>query len=239
MSLLPLATKNPNKEIIDLISNNIAFVNPLAGKIATGVSAITLLKSTVNAIGFNPPLTPNPNYNPSVGIYATDIVNAVDTLLITFNRFKIHTDGLSGVSINGGLSGANFATLSTIATNVQKYHDESAVCSIVYGIFGALLVAENIANQINLLVGQIQNLLSFPDQVKTNLDFITSLLESQIANDLLAFANAELELLRQVAASALTSLLNDPCMGNIIASVATDEAKRVLNKNAREAINNL
>lgn len=237
MSLIPAIPKNLNADISNLIKSNSAFTNPLANTLALGQSSIASMRTLVSSIGFSPipPLPANPLYNPLIGSHANDIISAIDTLTSTFNRMILHTNNLSGVNLSTGLNGANFATLAVIASNVQNSNG-TGICELVNGVFGSILNAASIVNQINTLIGQIQNILSFPDQIANNLNFIKQLLESQIANDLLAFANAELTVLQNAVATALGSLLNDACIGNIISQIGTIELKQVLGAKVQSVI---
>lgn len=239
--LLPEIPKNPLSNITDLIKQNTAFSNPLAPIIGTATDTLTSVKTLVNSIGFNPvpPLLANPLFNPTVGASASDIITSTDLLLVTLGRFQSHTDNLSGVSLATGLTGSNFATISSIVANVQKYHESSAICDIVYGAFGAIMAAADIISKITTLMGQLANLLTIPSQIASALNSIRQLIESQIANDLLAFANAQLTALQNAAASAISSLINDACMGNIIAAVGTQELRTILNTKAQTIINKI
>jgi hypothetical protein len=235
MSLLPTAPTNPFADIQNLIKTNTAFVNPLSGIISTGTATFTAFKA--NVLDLSDPLSGN--YNPSVAIHGNDIVNAVDTLQTTFGRLLSHSDNISGVSLSTGLTGSNFATISTIVESVQKYKDDGLVCSVVYGAFGVILKAADIANTINLLLGQIQNLLSQPGQIADNIDFAKDYIETLITEDLVAFANAQIEALQIAAAAALTSLIGNPCIGEVLGKVGSRELKVIIDEKIRSIGDNI
>jgi hypothetical protein len=229
MSLLPSVEVNPYASISKLISANTAFVNPLATSISSGLTGINNLKSYVtlasNVI--------NPEYNAGVAIHGTSIINAVDTLVITFNRFASHTNNLSGVSLSTGLNGANLATITSIVASVDKYRTDGAVCEAVFAAFGAILKAAEFVDAINTLLGQIANILSIPEQIANNINFIISKIETQITEDLVAFTNAQLEALQLAAATAITSLIGNPCIGEVLTKIASQELKTEIDKKIR------
>lgn len=230
MSLLPAINDLPYKDISDLISSNAAFTNPLRPSITLINASVTSLQTLVNSIGFDTlfPSPPNPLYNPAVGIHASQILIAIDNLNTTLGRFSSHTDNLSGISLSNGLQGANFATITTIVSTVDKYKNDGSVCEVVFGAFGAILKANEFITAINNLIGQIGNILTIPGQIASNLDFLQQLLEEQIESDLIAFANAQIDLLQLSAAAALSSLINNDCIAEILTKVGSQELKTVI-----------
>lgn len=223
MSLFPDVPKIPYADVTKLITANTAFVNPFASINSLATSRITQFKTFVTSVS----TVGNSLYDAGVATNATAILASISTIQTTLGRFSSHTDNLSGVSLSTGLTGANFATISTIVSTVQKYKDNS-ICDVVNGVFGAIQNLASIITSINQLLGQLDNILTIPSQISTYIDNLKNLLESQIQADLLNFATAQLTALQLAAAAALTSLIGNACVSDVITKIGTDELKKIV-----------
>lgn len=232
MSLLPPLPLHPFDDINKLVSSNLAFTNPYQYTIDFVTMKINNMVSYVNFAS----IITNPLYNPDVATNALGILTASTSILTTLNRFGIHTDNLSGVSLSSGLTGANFATISTVVSTVQKNSRDGSICEIVNGVFGAIQNIASILNKINILISDIENIINIPFQIASKLNTIIAFLENQIQTDLLNFANAQLTALQLAASAALSSLLHNQCIADIISKVGTDELKKVVNSRIRGII---
>jgi hypothetical protein len=230
MSLLPPVPEIPYKDITQLINGNLAFKNPLGEFNALALSKANGLKTFVTAA--SDPL--NPLYNSEIAANTTQIINSVNNLINTFNRFTSHTNNLSGISLSTGLTGANFATITTIVSTVQRYRNDGGICQIVNGAFGAIQNASAIATQIAQLIGFIDNVLTIPNQIADKMDFMRGLLENQIESDLISFASAQLDALQLSAAAAISSLINNDCIADVLTKVGTQELKNVIREKGRD-----
>ena len=158
---------------------------------------------------------------------------ATDNLLTTFNRFRTHTDSLSGVNLSTGLNGANFATISSIASVVQKYRNDGSICQIINNAFGAILKANEYITAIQNLYGQLQNILTIPTQISSRINELRTLIESQIEEDLIAFASAQIDALRLSVASTISSLIGNDCIAEVLTVVGSQELKNVIANRGR------
>lgn len=230
MSLLPSQQDIPFRDISKLVLSNTAFINPYTSILSTTntkLSGLTSYISSASTIG-------NPLYDAGVALNATQIVVAINNLANTLVRFTSHSNNLSGISLSNGLQGANFATISSIVSSVQQYKDDGSVCELVYKAFGAILNASAIITQINLLLGRIDNILTIPDQIADNIDFIRLLLEEQIESDLNTFASAQIEALQYAAAAAINSLINNQCISQILTQIGSQELKNIIRERTSE-----
>lgn len=231
MSLLPdVKTLIPPFDgVKKLISANTAFVNPVSAPIINAVSSINRAKDRVLAATD----ILNPNYNPQVAANSSQIIAAMGTLTTTLGRFGVHTDALSGIGLGTGLGGSNLVSIASIVDSVQKYKNEGAICSAVYGAFGAIMKAAEIINSINALLGMLDRLSDIPEQIEAALLLLRNQLENQIETDLLAFANAKIEALELAAANAITSLIGNPCISDVLTKIAGKELKVIMNEKIR------
>lgn len=226
MALLPdVKTLVPQFDgVKKLITANTAFVNPVSAPIINAVSSINRAKDRVLAATD----ILNPNYNPQVAANSSQIIAAMGTLTTTLGRFGVHTDALSGIGLGTGLSGSNLTSIATIVNSVQKYKNEGAICSAVYGAFGAIMKAAEIINSINSLLGMLDRLSEIPDRIEAALLALMNQLENQITSDLLAFTNSKLEALELAAANAITSLIGNKCIGDVLTKIAGKELKAII-----------
>lgn len=226
MSILPKTTTDNLKPIVDLISNNKAFVNPLESSINTLAQSIQTLKTDI--IDFSNILSPT--YNAGVSTNATAITNSIATLELTLNRFLSHTNNLSGKSLSLGLNGANFATISTIMSTVHEYRNDGSICELIHGAFGAILKAESIINDINNLLGRLANLTNLPGQIVAAVNYLILLLEQQIEDDLNAFASAQIEALQYAASAAINALIGNKCISEVLTRIGSQELKNIVHE---------
>lgn len=233
MSLLPSQVDIPFRDISKLVLSNSAFVNPFGTTLSTTTSSLTNLANLVS----NASTIGNPAYNAGIALNATQITTAVDNLLVTLGRFTSHTNNLSGISLSTGLSGANFATISSIVSTVQDYRNDGSVCELVYGAFGAILNASAIITQINILLGQIANILTIPEQIAENINFIKAVLEQQIESDLNTFALAQIEALQYAASAAINALIGNECISEILTQIGSQELKNIIRERTSEVFN--
>jgi hypothetical protein len=230
MSLLPTIDDIPFRDISRLVISNSAFINPYSTVILNTDNSLNQLWTLVT----NASTIGNPSYNADVAINASQILNSIDLLLTTLERFTSHTDNISGKSLSLGLNNANFATISSIVATVQQYKDDGSVCELVYKAFGAILNASAIINQINIMLGRIANILNIPNQIADNLDFVRLLIEEQIESDLNAFASAQLEALQYAASAAINSLINNECISQILSQIGSQELKNIIRERTSE-----
>lgn len=226
MSLLPSQVDIPFRNISKLVLSNSAFVNPYRTLLDLSNFKLAELSNIVNSA--------SAISNPNVFIHATQITTAIASLNTTLGRFGLHTDSLSGVNLSGGLSGANFATISSIVSTVQDYRDDGSICEVVFGAFGAILNLAAIATQIELLLGRIDNILTIPEQIANSLDFLKLLLEQQIVADLNAFAIAQIEALQYAASASINSLINNACVSEILTKIGSQELKNIIREKTSE-----
>lgn len=220
----------PFRDISKLVLSNSAFVNPFGSILSSTTTSLTNLANLVS----NASTIGNPAYDAGVALNATQITTAINNLLTTVGRFTSHTDNLSGISLSSGLSGANFATISSIVSTVQDYRNDGSICELVYGAFGAILNASAIINQINILLGQISNILTIPEQIAENINFIKLLLEQQIESDLTIFAIAKIEALQYAASAAINALIGNECISEILTKIGSDELKAIVRERTSE-----
>lgn len=213
MSLLPVPVQN----IASIIQSNQAFANPYDLVLGQVNNKIASVKSIVQSATIGSPIYTN----------AAQILSSIDSIETVLENFGIHTNNLSGVSLSNGLNGANFATISTIVSTVQKYEND-AVCGLVNDVFGAIVKFGQIANAINTLIRQLDELDSFPERIANYLDILRNQLFNQIEQDLINFTTAQLKALQYASAAALNELINNPCISEIISVVGTQQLKRVL-----------
>lgn len=224
MSLLSSNTDIPFRDISKLLINNSALKNPYG----TLLSSTTTRMNTLNTYVTSASTVGNPLYNAGVSSNASQIIIAINNIKNTLTRFTTHTNSLSGNGLINGLNGVNFATISTIVSTVQEYRDDGSICELVNKAFGAILNADAIITQINLLLGLVDNILTIPDQIANNINFVKQLLEDQIVADLNTFTDAQLEALQYAASAAINSLINNPCIAEILSRVGTDELKAII-----------
>lgn len=226
MSLLPIQTDIPFRDISKLILSNSAFVNPFANILTTTSNTITDTLAYVS----NASTLLNPLYNAGVAANATQISNALTTLTTTVGRFTSHSNNISGISLTNGLNGANFATISTIMSTVQEYRNDGSICELIHGAFGAILKAESIINDINLLLSRLADIRNIPGQIVTAINSLISRLEQQIIDDLNAFAEAQLEALQYAASAAINALIGNKCISEVLTRIGSQELKNIVHE---------
>ncbi len=230
MSLLPSQQDIPFRDISKLLLTNSAFINPFGGILTTTSTSLSNLSTYVEDASN----ILHPDYDADIALNATQITVAVNSLITSVNRFTSHTNNLSGISLSNGLNGANFATISSIVSTVQEYRNDGSICELVYGAFGAILNAAAIVQQLELLLGRISNILSIPDQIADNLDFVRLLLEEQIESDLNTFAAAQIEALQYAASAAINALINNECISEVLTRIGSQELKNIIRERTSE-----
>lgn len=206
-------------KVRDVIVRNKAFINPYTGTLSSISSSLSRAREVVMGAD---PLS-------DVGINASTILSSITSLENTVGRYLTHTNNMSGVGLTNGFTGANFATISQVVSTVQKYSNDGGICEVVYGVFGAIVKASMIIRQIENVIGQLNNLLNSVSTIASKLLLLQNLLESQIEQDLLAFANAQILALQNAAANAIANLTGSPCIGDVIGIVGSAELKKIVN----------
>lgn len=224
MSLLPSKIDIPFRDISKLVINNSAFTNPYTAILSTAPIRITAFSAYITSAS----TVGNALYNSVIAANAISIGLAITNLTTTLGRFTSHTNNQSGISLSTGLSGSNFATISSIVSTVQQYKDDGSVCELVNKVFGAIMNASSIINQIAYLLGLLENLSTIPQQIADAINATILLLENQIISDLNAFADSQLEALQYAASAAINSLLHNPCISQILSQIGTQELKNII-----------
>lgn len=230
MSLLPIETDIPFRNISKLVVSNSAFVNPFANVLTATNSSLSGLSTYIT----NASTIGNPSYNVGIAVNAVQINNAINSLITTVNRFTSHSNNLSGISLSNGLNGANFATISTIVSTVKDYRNDGSICELVYDVFGAIVKAGEIINEINILLNQITNVVNLANQIAGNLDYIRTLLENQIESDLSAFAITQIEALQYAASAAINALIGNVCISEVLTQIGSQELKTIVKERSKE-----
>lgn len=210
--------------IAQAIKSGAAFTNPYGVHIQT-------MKDQIAQMIIDLPNIVDPEITP----YVSDITAAITTLDTALDDMLDHTDKLSGVSLTGGLNSMNFSTISSVVSTVQKYGNDGSACELVNAAFGMIVKVGEFVDDMNVLYGRLVNLALAPDVLALEIDNFKAKILSQIQADLLTFANAQITALQYAAAAALTELVDNPCIGEIIAIVGTDELRNATN----QAVQNL
>lgn len=169
---------------------------------------------------------------------APQIVAAQESLVTAYNKvneFLGHTDRISGVDLTGN------TTLATIAKTVGAARNVNGElsCSSVLAAFGALTKADEYIQKINEFIQKVEEFKAnvagrIVETVLTAVGLVAVLVE-QIANDVGAFAAAQLRLAEEFVANSIASLVEDECMSAILTNVMTQEMKNVVNKQIDES----
>lgn len=226
MSLLPIQTDIPFRDISKLVLSNSAFTNPFSSILATTTSTLSDTLSYVT----NASTLLNPLYNAGVAANASQISTAITTLTATVSRFTTHTNNISGISLSNGLNGVNFATISTIMSTVHEYRNDGSICELIHGAFGAILKAESIINDINNLLGRLADIRNIPGQIVASVNSLILLLEQQIEDDLNAFASAQIEALQYAASAAINALIRNKCISEVLTRIGSQELKNIVHE---------
>lgn len=214
-----MLTQEKVGEVRNLINGGTAFVNPFATTLPLVSGALTTAKGIIDTAPIGSALN----------LSAPQLILSIETLEDTLSDFGIHTDNLSGVNLSNGLNGANFATISQVVATVQKYQNDGSVCEVVFNAFGAIIQAAQIINSIRILIGQLENLEnSTPANIINFIDNLETILRTQIEQDLIAFANAQISALRNAVANTLIGLGANECLSQIIGIVGGAELKKIV-----------
>jgi hypothetical protein len=163
---------------------------------------------------------------------APDITAAQTAIVSAYNKISEllgHTDRLSGVNLTGN------TTLATIAKTMGSARNANGdlSCDSVLGAFGALTKINEFTNKINEYIQKVEEFKqNVAGKITETVVIATALVASiteQIANDVGAYAAAQLRLAEEFVANSITSLVQDECMGAILTNVMTQEMKNVVN----------
>ena len=147
-------------------------------------------------------------------------VAAINGVLAQSSNLLGHTNQLSGISLSSG------STLSTIASTMQlsKSINGQQDCTSFLGAFGALTNAALLIGAAFAIVNTINNFIkNIPANINAMLNQTAIYIQgivNQLASDAAALAAAAIAVSTQALAQSLAHLFNDPCMGNVIASIA-------------------
>lgn len=206
------------KQIRDLINSESAFSNVYNPVLTVINTQIPIAKGILNAATPGTPLGDN----------SVAILGAISSLEITLGRFTSHTNSLSGVGLSTGLSGANIGTVMQVLRTIDRYKDDGAACEFINEVFGAIIQFAQIAEQIRIVYNRLVGLLDEPELLAERINTLRTLLEGRIENDLLAFAEAQLQALQYAISGALSGLLGNDCLAEIVGIVGTQELKKII-----------
>jgi hypothetical protein len=169
---------------------------------------------------------------------APEIVAAQEALVNSYNKINEllgHTDRLSGVDLAGN------TTLATIAKTVGAARNVNGElsCNSVLAAFGALSKAGEFIKKIEEFIQKVEefkaNVAGRIIETVLTAVALASQITEQIANDIGAFAAAQLRLAEEFVANSIASLVEDECMSAILTNVMTQEMKNVVNKQIDES----
>ena len=163
---------------------------------------------------------------------APQITAAQETIVNGYNKiseFLGHTDRLSGVDLNGN------TTLATIAKTVGAARNVNGElsCNSVLAAFGALNKAAEFIKKIEDYIKMVedfkQNVAGKIVETVVGVAAIATALAAQVANDVAAYAAAQVRLAEEFVANSIASLVQDECMSAILTGVMTQQMKNVVN----------
>jgi hypothetical protein len=140
-----------------------------------------------------------------------------------------HTDRISGVDLTGN------TTLATIAKTMGSARNATGElsCNSVLAAFGAISKAgefiKKIEEYIQLVEDFKQNVAAKIVETVIGVTALAAKITEQIANDVGAYAAAQLRLAEEFVANSISSLVQDECMSAILSNVMTQEMKNVVN----------
>jgi DNA-binding FrmR family transcriptional regulator len=152
-------------------------------------------------------------------------LNSINTAVANTNNLLGHTDRVAGVNLSGN------GTLATIAKTMQsaKSINGETSCSTVLSAFGSIqkaaeLVTDTI-NSINLIESFLLDIKGAILDIPNQLEAYSNKIVQQIASDVAALAQAQLDVLQSAVASSLVSLFQDECISQVLAGVMTQPLK--------------
>lgn len=163
---------------------------------------------------------------------AQEIEAAQAAIVNTYNKigeFLGHTDRISGVDLTGN------TTLATIAKTMGSARNANGElsCSSVLAAFGAIAKAAEFIKKIEQFIQTVdefkEDIANKIIETVVTLASIATELVQQVANDVAAYAAAQLRLAEEFVANSIASLVQDECMGAILTNVMTQEMKNVVN----------
>lgn len=163
---------------------------------------------------------------------APQITAAQDAIVNSYNKINEllgHTDRLSGVDLTGN------TTLATIAKTMGAARNANGElsCSSVLAAFGALNKAtefiKKIEDYIQMVENFKQNVAAKIVETVVGATALAAAITEQIANDVGAYAAAQVRLAEEFVANSIASLVQDECTGAILTNIMTQQMKNVVN----------
>ena len=214
--------------IFSQVRSGNAFINPLSSQINAQLNSVpipTLLDLTTAAnaqAAAQGSLVPTELQLQTAHNSMVNAVNKTQDLLG-------HTDKLSGVNLSGT------GSLATIAKTMQaaKGINGESSCSTALSAFGAITKgAELVADTVTTL-GQIK---SFLDDIPHQIDIIVAQTEAfsnrivnQIASDVGALVQAQIDVVEHAVAQNMVSLFQDECASQVLAAVMAQPMRNEVN----------
>lgn len=200
----------------------------LNGLVIPGIPELTVMANAQALLkGVSPPST---NQIETAQASITEAYNKTQSLLG-------HSDRISGVN----LSGDN--TIAAIARTMQtaKTVNGENTCSTVLKAFGAIQKA---AEMVTDVVTTINAIKSFLEDIPGAIDSIPGICAAyatkigiQVANDVAALVQAQVDNLHHAVAQNIASLFSDPCIGQIMGTVLTADMHSEVSKAVTAAKN--
>lgn len=223
-------------EILSSIRNS-GFTNPIAAGISSalgGFSVPTLpdLTAIVNAQATAQSVATPAAYKIEAAQAAmASVYNSIQSLLG-------HTDRISGVNLSGN------GTLATIAKTMESARsingDKS--CSTVLAAFGAITNAASMIQETLTALAFVQNFMNntiaYIDAIPATAAQLANVVQNQIASDVAALAQAQLDVIQQSVATTLTDLIQDECAGAIVGAVMTQPLRNAVETAKQKIIQN-
>lgn len=207
------------RQIRELINAESAFTNIYSPVLATINTQIPIAKGILNAATPGTPLGDN----------SVAILGAINSLETTLGRFTSHTNSLSGVGLSTGLSGSNLGTIMQVLRTIDRYKNDGSACSFINEVFGSIIQFAQIAEQIRIIYNRLVGLTDEPELLAERINTLVTLLEGRMENDLLAFTEAQLRSLQYSISGALSNILGNECLSEILSIIGTQQLRGILN----------
>jgi len=214
--------------ILSQVKSSSAFVNPLSAQVNTALSSVTIpslasLTTLANAQALaQGSIVPTELQLQTAYNSITNATNKVNDLLG-------HTDRLSGVNLSGN------GTLATIAKTMQsaKGINGETSCSTALAAFGAITKAAELISSTVDTMNQIDSFLKdIPHQITiivAQTEAFANKVVNQIANDVGALAQAQVDIIEHAVAQSMVSLFQDECAAQVLAAVMSQPMKNEVN----------
>lgn len=214
--------KDEISAIYDAITDGSAFVNPCAeaNQEATSRCDVFLANNTAASL-YASAVSQGGGSSSVPESYYQQIIDSIGLLRTALEQFLAHTNALSGLTFVGDFNLANVMRTMIASRGVDGFGG----CSLLGKAFGAIANAQefidsmfDLSRRIDSFFSDLQgNAAEFQSFAATFKDRLLN----RIADDLAAFAEAQLGLLRDALARGISDLFDDECFGEIFTAIST------------------